>query len=190
MGALDIKTQNAVMRGTPSDLRVSMRGNAGAEIGMNTTHPKIFIDQSDCFEAVGVGPTFRQMDKYTAKSDQKATEQIGRIVREGRMMMSVERGGGGDTALPRIARDRGSKPYANLVVREIPQPKTTAQMGEVKIYDRSRRLQTSTYETPDTQKYIPGGVTITWGTKPSIDIFIAPGTEYPNPKQGLINLLT
>jgi len=190
MSALNCKTQNAVMQGTPPEMKVSIRGNNSVKVGISTTHLKIFIDQSDCFEAVGVGPTFRQMDKYAARSNQKGIEQIGRIAREGRMMMSVERGGGGDTALPRIARDRGRKPHANLVVQEIPQPKFYVQPGEVKIYDRSGTVQTSTYETADTQRYIPGGVTVTLGVRPSIDISIAPGTEYPNPKQALVDLLT
>jgi len=176
LGSLATKTRNAKQEGTPPDLEISIRGNNGAEVGIKTTRARIFIDQSDSFEVVGFGGSLRRMKKFAAESNQKGIAQIGRIAREGVMCMRIERGGSGERAISRIARNKGLEGFRRAEMADIPPPKITAQMGSVQIYDRSGKVQTNTYETADTQKYTSGVVTHTWGVKPWMNISFIPGT--------------
>jgi hypothetical protein len=174
MGSLDIRSRSARLEGTPPGLELSVTGNAGTSIGIKTTHPRIRIDQSESWEAVGLEKPLRNMDKFAARSNRKGIEQIGRIAREGLHLMAIERGG---RVIPHIARNKGFDPPIVLEVRQIPPPRIDAQMGQVEIHDRSRPVRTQWLDTADTRRYTAGSVGITWGVRPSIDISVVPGTE-------------
>jgi hypothetical protein len=152
-----------------------MRGNAGVKIGIEATHPRVMIDQSDCWEAVGLERTFRNMDKFVSRSNRKGIEQIGRIAREGLQCLRIERGGGRGAAISNIARYKGFDPPIVLEVGDIPPPKIYAQMGQIRVYDRTEPVRTEWHDTADTRRYTEGAISTTWRVKPSIDIFVIPG---------------
>ena len=91
--------------------------------------------------------------------------------------MAIERGGGADTAIQRIARGKRERSPSYLEIRDIPPPRIAARMGELRVYDRSETVRTKWTEAADTQRYTPGDVKTTWGVKPWIDISVVPGTE-------------
>lgn len=175
MGLLNIRSRSAKMEGTPPGKELHITGNAGAKIGIKTTQPQIQIDQSDSFECVGVGPTLRNMKKYSARSNQKGIEQIGRIAREGLQFLRIEKGG--DRAIQNIARSKGFDPPITLEVTSIPPPKIFAKMGKLEIQDQSQPIKVEPRDTPDTRKYTPGDVSVAVGVQPSIFISVVPGTE-------------
>jgi hypothetical protein len=176
MGSLNIRSRSAKLEGTPPGVELYIKGNAGVKVGLKTTLPHVLIDQSECWEAVGLESTFRNMDKFAARSNRKGIEQIGRIAREGLQCLRIERGGGGEDAIPRIARNKGFSPPIVLEMGEIPPPKIYAQMGRVEVRDASQPLRTDWHDTADTRRYTEGKVDITaWKVKPSIDIFVVPG---------------
>jgi hypothetical protein len=177
MGTLNMRTHNAKLEGTPSDVEISISGNSGAKVAIQTTQPRVLIDQSDSFDAVGVGGILRNMDKFAARSNQKGINQIGRIAREGLQCLRIERGGSGEgPIIAQIARNKGFKQPIHLEVRDIPKPKTHAIMGTVDIQDASEPIRSDTVKTRDTQRYTPGTVDITaWKDKPFVDIFLIPG---------------
>ena len=183
-GMLNIRTQNAKLEGTPPGLKLSMRGNSMGRLRVKSTPPRIQIDQTRSWESAGIESPLRNLQKFHAKCNQKCIEQIGTIAREGVEMMRVERGGGGDTAIQRIAAREGYKD-ARLTIKNVAPPVIGAQMGKVDIQDVSQRVRTEWHETEDTSRYIRGSVTVTWGIRPSIEITVVPGTELPYIGQGV-----
>ena len=177
-GLLNIRTQNAKLEGTPPGLKLSMRGNSMARIKVTSTAPRIRIDQTRSWESAGIEKPLRNLEKYHARCNQKCIDQIGMIARKGVEMMRIERGGGGDTAIQRIAARTGYKD-ARLTIKNVAPPDIGAQMGRVDIQDVSQRVRTEWREEEDTSRYIRGSVTVTWGVRPSIEITVVPGTELP-----------
>jgi hypothetical protein len=176
LGFIGIKTASAKLEGTPPDLELSMRGNAGAEIQIKSTQSSIRIDHRRAVESVKRESALRNIKMRAAEGNSKALEDIARIAREGLELMSIERGGGGENAIQRIAR-RKMDTHTRVVIAAIAPPETSVQMGEVRTWDASEKLQTKWSEGKSTQRYTPGFVSYSWHVKPSLDIFIVPGTE-------------
>jgi hypothetical protein len=176
MGTLAIQTQRARLGGTPPYKTVSIQGNAGARVGLDITHPYITIDSAPSRESMGIYKTFRHIEKFAAESNQRAIEQIGRIAREGLAIMKIERGGGGEDAIQRIARNKGMK-NVRLTIRPVTPPRISARPGTVHARDESTRIQATVQEGADTTRYTPASVNISWRTRPSVEITLIPGNH-------------
>ncbi|MCL2002600.1 MAG: DUF6470 family protein [Oscillospiraceae bacterium] len=174
MGTLDVRTRRARLEGTPPYLTTTIRGNAGAKVGLDITPPRILIDNTPSRESMGIYKVLRHMDRFAAQGSQRANEQIGRIAREGLELMKIERGGGGKDAIQRIARNKGRK-NVRLTIKPVTPPSISAQMGTVAVRNESATVRTAVQEGADTTRYTPASVAVTWKTRPSIEITVIPG---------------
>jgi hypothetical protein len=178
LGTIDIRSRPARLEGTPPYLNTTIRGNAGARVGLDITHPRVHIDSTPSQESIGIYSVLRRYEKFAAESNQRGIAQIGRIAREGLQIMKIERGGGGGwDACRRIARSKGMKGPAQLTIKTVAPPNINAQMGEVTVRDESRRVQTTAQKGADTTNYTPASVSITWRTQPLMEITFIPGNH-------------
>jgi len=175
MGLLGLQMRNARLEGTPPYLTVHTRGNAGAKVGLDITHPHILIDSTPSRESMGIYTVLRRYKKFAAESNQRGIEQIGRIAREGLEIMEIERGGRGEGAIQRIARNKGRKDV-RLTIRAAALPNINVRPGAVNIRDESTKVQSTTRKGADTTRYVPSSISISWKQKPAIELTFIRGS--------------
>jgi hypothetical protein len=177
-GLLNVRSQHARLEGGPAKRELSMRGNNGVAVHIETTYPEIRIDQTRLRESIGIDTPLTNMDKFYMKAKQKVLDRIGGIVKEGLAIMKIENGGGGGgEAMARIGARKLDK-HVQLTLGWIVPPEIDAVMGTIEVTNATEEVRTDWPEVPKTRQYIPGSVSITaWAVEPSLDIRVVPGTE-------------
>jgi hypothetical protein len=100
--------------------------------------------------------------------------------------MSVERGGGGEDAIQRIAKRKAVRDPVRLTIKMVTPPEIRAQMGSVTVQDGSEKVRTNWIKGQSTLRYTEGAISFSWNVEPSMEIFVIPGSESPYPGIRLI----
>ncbi|MDR1669763.1 MAG: DUF6470 family protein [Oscillospiraceae bacterium] len=176
-GSLNVRSEPARLEGAYEKKELSIRGNNGAHVSLQTTHPQIQIDQTDSFASVGLKKWLPQYLEFCEKGWQAGLERIAGISSEGIRMMQIEKGG---NAIAEIARNKGYKDV-RLTVTSVAPPQISVIPGTVEIQDASSKIQTEMRDIDSTKRYTPASIDISWKVRPSIEIWVEPGVEIDLP---------
>lgn len=172
-GFLAARTQPARLEGAYEKKDLSIRGNNGARVQLQTELPRIQIDQRESFASAGLQRWLPQYLEFCEKSFQAGLERIGGIVSEGIRMMEIEKGG---NAIAEIARNKGYK-EVRLTISSVTPPRISSIPGSVEVQDASSEVQTEWRDIDSTVRYTPASIEFSWNTRPSIEIWVEPGIE-------------
>ncbi len=173
LGSLSARSEPARLEGAYEKKQLSIRGNNGARVQLQTELPQIRIDQSASFASAGLQESLPQYLEFCEKSYQAGLERIGGIAAEGVRLMQIEKGG---NAIAEIARNKGYK-EVRLTIKPVTPPQISADMGFVEIQDASSKAQIEARDIASTVHYTPASIEFSWLTRPSIEIWVEPGVE-------------
>ncbi|WP_368503261.1 DUF6470 family protein [Alkalihalophilus sp. As8PL] len=135
LASLEIRSTHAQMaqqsdRGTvrikqhQADLQIRQQTDV---IEINTTFPKLSIDQTEAFADANLKSGLRHAKEFYASANSQVSEHIAKKRQEGDQMMRIEHGYGG--AFARIAKQNSTKPDPQLHVVNMPR-----SMDQTKIH--------------------------------------------------------
>jgi len=178
-GAISIQTQHAQIQCRPARYELNMQGNASAQVSIDSEPPQLHIDQSESFASAGYLSPLRQYREYSAAAMQRGIDQIGRIAQEGLQFLKIEN-------LPnrpfgQIAAAKGYKDV-HVNIKAVKPPTIEVTRTPIKIkFTGLDGLESDWALGQNNSEYIPGKVTISWATRPSIEISVEPGVELSFP---------
>ncbi|MDR1692666.1 MAG: DUF6470 family protein [Oscillospiraceae bacterium] len=177
LGTLTASTQKARLEGAYPKGELTIRGNNGVRVGLETTLPQIRIDQKDSFASAGLQRVFTQYREAAERGMQAATAWIGTIASEGVRMLQIQTG---RNAFAEIARQKGYEDV-RVTIAAVTPPSISYEPGTVEVRNDSRDLQKEYRRIDSTIQYTRGSISFVWQTHPSIEIWVEPGEELTIP---------
>jgi len=150
--------------------QLTVKQNA-AQMNLETQHPKIQIDQTECFASSGLKTPLRMADDFYQRSLSAGLEAISSIVEEGLRFLRIEEGG---SPIRDMAAARGV--YTKQIsVQAMPseRPQITVEPGSVRVDWVPHSIDMSWDVMEADVEFIPHQVNVDMETDPSIEISVA-----------------
>ncbi|MCL2081874.1 MAG: DUF6470 family protein [Oscillospiraceae bacterium] len=171
-GSFSINSQMAKLSVRPARYELSMDGNAGERIRIQSEQGQLKVDSTEFFASMGKTPPMRQNGEYSAAAMQKGISRIGNIAREGLQFLRIEQNG---NAIPAVAASK-KRPDVKLDIKPTKPPEVSFKPGTLRIKADTMNFDSSWEYVEGSSEYVPHEVVIEF-TPTSIEITLEPGVE-------------